>query len=88
MDAIPLGRSLAHDSSCGFLVMEAKIGIRISKENTNKLAINRFLAAPDLQETAMAPIANITITKPMQSKASETSENTSLLSEAPRTPFN
>ena len=88
MDAIPLGRSLAHDSSCGFLVMEAKIGIRISKENANRLAINRFLAAPDLQETAMAPIAKITMMILMHSKASETSENTSELSEAPRTPFN
>jgi hypothetical protein len=88
MDAIPLGKSLAHDRSCAFLIKKEKIGIKNSKENANRLAVNRFLAIPDLQGTAMAPIPVITKTKPMQSKVSETSENNSARSGATRTPFN
>jgi hypothetical protein len=87
MDAIPLGKGLIHDSSCVFLMREENIGIKNSKEKANRLAMNKFLANLDFQEATMAPIAVITITKPMQSKVSETSENTIALSEDPRIPF-
>lgn len=87
MDAIPLGKSLSRDSSCVFLTNEERIGIKNSKEKASRLAINRFLAILNFQETAIAPIAVITITKPMQSKASEISENTIALSDDPRIPF-
>jgi hypothetical protein len=87
MDAIPLGKSLTPESSCVVLMKEKRIGIENSKEKANRLAINRFLAILDSQETVIAPIAEITITKPMQSKVSEISENTIVLSEDPRTPF-
>ena len=79
MDAIPLGKSLIPDIPCGFLMKDTKIGINNSREKTNKLAINRFLAIPDLQETAIAPIAEMTTSKPMQSNVSETSEYTDAL---------
>ena len=87
MDAAPLGQSLIHDRSCVFLIKVARIGIKNSREDTIRLAINRFLAILDFQETAMAPIAEITITKPMHSKVSEISENTIVLSDDPSTPF-
>jgi hypothetical protein len=87
MDAIPLGKGLIQDSSCVLLMREENIGIKNSKEKANRLAMNKFLAILDFQETAIAPIALTTITKPLQSKVSETSENTIALSEVPRTPF-
>ena len=81
MDAIPLGRSLTPGNSGVFLMKEKKRGIKISKDKANRLAIKRYLAILDFQETTIAPIAKITITKPMQSKVSEISENTIALSE-------
>jgi hypothetical protein len=66
---------------------EERIGIKNSKEKANKLPINRFLVIRELHETAIAPIAEITIMEPMQSKVSEISENTIVLSDDPRTPF-
>jgi hypothetical protein len=66
---------------------EKRIGIRNSKEKAIRLAMNRFLAFLDFQETAIAPIEKTAIMKPMQSKVSEISENTIMLSDAPRTPF-
>jgi hypothetical protein len=81
MDTIPLGKSLTHDRSCAFLIKEEKIGIKNSKENADRLAVNRFLAIPDFQETTMALIPVISKIEPMQSKISEISENTSALSE-------
>jgi hypothetical protein len=87
MDAIPLGKSLTPFSSCEDLMKEKKIGISISKEKANRLAIKRYLANLDFHETAIAPIAVIIMKKPMQSKVSEISENTIVLSEKLRTPF-
>ena len=87
MDANPLGKSLIHERSWGLLVNEERTGIRNSKKKAIKLAINRFLATLDFQEAVIAPIAEITIINPMQSRISEISENTILLSEAPRIPF-
>jgi hypothetical protein len=87
MDAIPLGKSLTPDRSCVLLIKEKRIGIKNSTEKVNRLAINRFLAILDFQETAIAPTAVITITKLKQSKVSEILENTITLSEVPRTPF-
>ncbi len=84
MDPIPLGKSLTHESPCGFFIKNENIGINISKEKANKLAINRFRATLDFHETPMAPIAEITIAKPMHSKVSEISENTILRSDDPR----
>src|SRR4030042_250738 len=84
MDAIPLGKSLTPDSSCVVLMKEKRIGIKNSNEKANRLAINRYLAILDFQETAIAPIAEITTTKPMQRKVSEISENTIALSEDSR----
>jgi hypothetical protein len=49
--------------------------------------MNRFLAICDLQETAIAPIAEIIKKALTQSKLSEISENKSALSVDPRTPF-
>jgi hypothetical protein len=66
---------------------EERIGIKNSKEKAIRLAMNRFLALLDFQETAIAPIEKTAIMKPMQSKVSEVSENTIALSDAPRTPF-
>ena len=79
--------SLIHDKPCVFLMKEEKIGIKNSKENATRLAINRFLTILEFQEIAIAPIAEITKTKPIQSKVSEISENTMALSDEPRTPF-
>jgi len=75
MDAVPLGNNLIQARSCVFLMKEEKIGIKNSKENATRLAINRFLAIFEFQEKATAPIAEITKTIPMQSKISEISEN-------------
>jgi hypothetical protein len=84
MDPIPLGKSLIHESPCGFLIKNENIGINISKEKANKLAINRFRATLDFHETIMALIAAMTIITPKQSKVSEISENTILRSDDPR----
>jgi hypothetical protein len=87
MDAIPLGIGLIHAIPCTSPTKVARIGMINSNDNANKLAMNRFLAAREFHEIAIATIAAMNTIEPIQSMVSEISENKDDVSDGPSTLF-